>query len=693
MAIADQSRTRIDGTWEITLRPDLSPAHSALLELSRDGDSLSVKIESPDGTGTGEGLVDGSRLSWTMTFGQLPAPWRFSAEIDGDVLQGRAEAESGQFKMIASLEGVRAGSDAEVGFREGSEALVETLTACGVEYVFGYSGGMTTSVQRSIVGQGVPNVNARTELSAAWMSYGYNRVKRRAASATLSWCVGSLHAAPVVLAAKLDSTPLVYMLMENSAAWDLRDALQDGTELYSAFKPLAKYVRRIVDGQDLPLAVRQAVLAASTGKFGPAVLDLTHEAMYQKTTIKTEPLSLPSPPAADDEAVRRTIELLRSASRPVLLAGAGIHMADATGELRRFVEAAGIPVVTSGPGGRGVLPDDHPLYAGDMSGWGYFGTGTRLAEEADLWIAVGFSFSQTATASWSLAKPENVVHVDVEQSQLGRIFQPAVGVVADAGKFLAQLGDRLEESGLRRTDGGDPARLAEIARAKESYLELLSSFTGADPIMPAAVGQALAAEVPADTILVNDEGFMVPGMVFSEDKYPSGFANPLGFHYDSLGSTLPVAIGAKLAAPDRLVVSVGGDGGFFYDCADLSVLAERGLKVVSIVLNNGGLYGGRRGREHGVNALPLTHWTDLPEETDYTAIARSMGVPGERVEKAADIAPAIRRAIEADGPYFIEVMTSGSTLHLSLNAWPDPDPKTARKFGHGDRSVEGSWPS
>ncbi|MGW0950192.1 thiamine pyrophosphate-binding protein [Streptomyces sp. NPDC002623] len=693
MTIVDRPETKIDGRWEIVLRPDLSPAHDAVLELSRDGDSLSVKIESADGTGTGEGFVDGSRLSWTMTFGHLPAPWRFRAEIDGDVLEGRAEAEFGQFKMIASMEGVRAGSDARVTFREGSEALVETLTACGVEYVFGYSGGMTTSVQRSVVGQGVPNVNARTELSAAWMSYGYNRVKRRAASATLMWCVGSLHAAPVVLAAKLDSTPLVYMLMENSAVWDLRDALQDGTELYSAFKPLAKYVRRIVDGQDLPLAVRQAVLAASTGKFGPAVLDLTHEAMYQKTTIRTEPLTLPSPPAADEEAVQRTIELIKSASRPVLLAGAGVHMADATAELRRFVEATGIPVVSSGPGGRGVLPDDHPLYAGDMSGWGYFGTGTQLAEEADLWIAVGFSFSQTATASWSLAKPEKVVHVDIEQAQLGRIFQPTVGVVADAGKFLAQLSGRLEASGLRRSDGGDPATLAKIAQAKESYLQLLSSFVGADPIMPAAVGQALSEEVPPDTILVNDEGFMVPGMVFNEDKYPSGFANPLGFHYDSLGSTLPVAIGAKLAAPDRLVVSVGGDGGFYYDSSDLSVLAERNLKVVCIVLNNGGLYGGRRGREHGVNALPLTHWTDLPEETDFTTIARSMGVPGERVEKADDIAPAIRRAIEADGPYFIEVMTSGSTLHLSLNGWPDPDPKTTRKFGHGDRSVEGSWPS
>ncbi|WP_406464644.1 thiamine pyrophosphate-dependent enzyme [Streptomyces sp. NBC_01622] len=342
-----------------------------------------------------------------------------------------------------------------------------------------------------------------------------------------------------------------------------------------------------------------------------------------------------------------------------------------------------------------MLPDDHPLYAGNMSGWGYFGTGTEVAEEADPWIAVGFSFSQTATASWSLAKPEKVVHVDIEESQLGRIFQPTLGLVADAKMFLGQLNGQLQASGLQSRHLADEVRPAEIARAKESYAETLKAYVGADPIVPAAIGQIPSEEVPAGTIFVNDEGFPVPGMVYRESKYPSGFASPLGFHYAALGPSLPVAIGAKLAAPDSLVVSVGGDAGFYYDCSELSVLAERNLKVVSIVLNNSGLYGGRRGREHGgPGTVPFTHWTDLPE-TDYTAVAKAMGVPGERVEKADELGPAIQRAIAADGPYFLEVMTSASTMHLHLHlaGWPDPDPKTTRKIGHGDRVVDGSWPS
>ncbi|GHB59123.1 acetolactate synthase [Streptomyces umbrinus] len=693
MADNDEGGTRIDGEWDLTWRPAMIPPQSAVVTLTRHGDALTVRSDGVGSPNAGEGTVEGRRLSWTVGGGEVSGPLRFEAEVEGDLLLGHVDLVFGPRGERAPLEGVRAGSGAQVPFREGSDAIAATLTACGVEYVFGYSGGMAQSLERSIIAHGINDMAARGELAAAWMSYGYNRVKRRAASATLMWCVGSMHASPVVYAAKLDSTPLVFMLMESAAAWDMRDQLQDATELYSAFKPLSKYIKRVVDGEDLPLAVRQAVLAASTGKFGPAVLDLTHGAMHQKTTVKTEKLTLPEPPAASEAAVRRTLELIEAAERPVVLVGAGVHLADAAAELREFVETTGIPVVSSGPGGRGVLPDDHPLWAGDMSSWGYFGTGTKIAEDADLWVAIGFSFSQTATMSWSLAKPENVVHVDIEQSQLGRIFQPTLGVVADAKAFLGQLNGRLQTSGQDNRHHDDVTRPAEIARAKDSYTETLRSFVGTDPIMPAAIGQVLADEVPAGTILVNDEGFMVPGMVFREEKYPSGFRTPLGFHYASMGSSLPVAIGAKLAAPDRLVVSVGGDGGFYYSCGELSTLAEHNLKVISIVLNNGGLYGGRRGRAHGgPGSIPVTHWSDFPD-TDFTAVAQGMGVPGERVEKADQLTPAIQRAIAADGPYFIEVLTSASTLHLYLAGWPDPEPRTSRKAGHGDRFVEGSWPN
>jgi acetolactate synthase I/II/III large subunit len=186
-----------------------------------------------------------------------------------------------------------------------------------------------------------------------------------------------------------------------------------------------------------------------------------------------------------------------------------------------------------------------------------------------------------------VTKPEKIVHVDIEERQIGRIFQPTLGIVADAKVFLSQLNEEVKASASRQPDYLNNPRVIEIGKTKEAHFQKLRADVGKDPIMPVAVGQVLSQEVPEQTLFVADEGFMVPGLVYGAAKYPSGFAPPLGFHYASLGSTLPVAIGAKLADPERLVISWGGDGGFFYDCSDLSFLAEHNLKVVVVINNNG----------------------------------------------------------------------------------------------------------
>lgn len=194
MTTADEATTQIDGTWELTWRPASFPPLTGVFTLTRDGDSLSVRTEDPAGTSTGEGAVDGRNLSWHITVPGRPAPVLFEAAVEGDVLLGHVELKAGLYTERAPLEGVRVGSGGLVPFREGSVAVAETLAASGVEYVFGYTGGVSVSLERSIIAHGIKDMNARNELSAAWMSYGYNRVKRRAASAALMWCVGSLHA-------------------------------------------------------------------------------------------------------------------------------------------------------------------------------------------------------------------------------------------------------------------------------------------------------------------------------------------------------------------------------------------------------------------------------------------------------------------------------------------------------------------
>ncbi|MFD6065265.1 thiamine pyrophosphate-binding protein, partial [Rhodococcus wratislaviensis] len=322
--------------------------------------------------------------------------------------------------------------------REGSDAIAEALQASGVEIVFGYTGGAVPQLTRSVLSHEIPMYAGRTELTAAWMSAGYNRVKRRAASAVISHHVGALHASPVIYGSTMDGTPLLYMSLDNPPSMEARDGLQDALEVFPALKPLSKYSKKVSDASDLPVIVRQAVKEASTGKFGSSTLVLAQTVMFQQTGMKVEPLALPKPPSPHHEDVAATWELLKSAERPVLYVGAGVHIADASAELREFAELTGIPVVSTSWGGRGLLPDAHDLYVGPTGNFGWKSS-NFVAQQADMWLTIGSSFSQMSTGTWSIKKPDTVVQVDVNQYELGKIFQPTLGIQSDAKFFLAQL--------------------------------------------------------------------------------------------------------------------------------------------------------------------------------------------------------------------------------------------------------------
>ncbi|WP_308817209.1 thiamine pyrophosphate-binding protein [Pseudonocardia alni] len=583
--------------------------------------------------------------------------------------------------------------DAGVVTRQGSEAVADALVASGVEIVFGYTGGSVPSLTQSLFSRGLADFGGRTEITAAWMSYGYNRMKRRAASAVVSWVVGALHTAPVIYAAKQDGTPFLLMAMDNPPALEARDVLQDAVELYPSLKPLSKYIQKVADAGDLPVIVRQAVKEASSGRFGPAVLDLAQTAMYQTTTMKVERLELPRPPAAQSDDVAKVWDLLQAAERPALYIGAGVHVSDGAAELRELAELLGIPVVSTSWGGRGVLPDDHELYAGASGNFGWR-SGNDTLQNSDLWIAVGTSFSQMSTGSWTLQKPAHVVHVDSDQREIAKIFQPTLGVVADARVFLAQLlaHARTQDDGRTSTSDRLGPWRAEVAASKEEWqTEMDAWFDGTEvPINQYFLIRTLSEQLPEDTLVVADSGGNAFGM-YRAFQYKSVTPLATGGRYMSLGASLPVAIGAKLAVPERTVVSYHGDGGFYYDLVELSNLTQHGLKVIVIIDNNGCLLANRA----SAKAMGIDNpWVDLPETTDFVKVAKGFGVDGERVDTPDQLVPAIQRALAADGSYVLDVHTEpGLRIVRALtNVIPIVGDRTP-KSGHLADVIEGSWPS
>lgn len=577
--------------------------------------------------------------------------------------------------------------------REGSQAIVDSLIASGVEVVFGYTGGSVPALTRSVFASDLKQFAGRTELTAAWMSYGYNRVKRRAASAVVSWSVGALHASPVVYAAKQDGTPLALLIMGNPPAMEARDGLQDAVELFPALKPLAKYIKKVTDAGDLPVIVRQAIKEASTGRFGAAVLDLAQTAMFQTTSMRVEPLTLPSPPAASRRDVAATWDLLAAAERPVLYVGAGVHVADAAEELAELAELLGVPVVSTSWGGRGLLPDAHELYAGPSGNFGWRSANDAL-QRSDAWIAIGTSFSQMSTGSWSLQKPETVVHVDVDVYEVGKIFQPTLGIVSDAKEFLSDLLAHARSVREAAPDAGvvDAQWRAEVSEAKAEWLvDMDSWFDGTEvPINQYFLIRTLSQMLPDDALVVGDSGGNAFGL-YRAFQYKMVTPLATGGRYMSLGAGLPVAMGAKLAAPERTVVSYHGDGGFYYDLMELSNLAQHDLKVIVVIDNNHCLLANRASaRANGMD----NPWVELPESTDFVQVAAGLGVPGERVEDPADLPAAIERALASPTSYVLDVFTEpGLRIVRALsNIIPIVGDRTPKK-GHLADVIEGSWPS
>jgi acetolactate synthase I/II/III large subunit len=585
---------------------------------------------------------------------------------------------------------VKSHSEAASRSRSGAEAIVEALTASNVELVIGYSGGGTGVIINQVALSKLGNLNARTELAGAWISYGYNRVKGRAASVCLFHCVGMLHAAPVVYAAKLDSTPLVVMDINLDSALDLREALQDSTANYLSMQPLAKYIRKVVVADDLPLAIRQAVIAASTGRPGPAVLDLPFQVLIKPTSCPAEPLELPDPPGASDQTLERALSLLQGAKAPVMLAGAGAQLSQASTEVRELAELLGIAVASTSWGGRGVISDDHPLFAGVVGSFGWV-SANEIAQKSDCWLAIGTSFSQMTTGAWNITKPANVIQIDIDPNQLGKIFQPKLGIIGDAKTVLRQLINKVKALGKATQPSAQT--LQKIAASKQDWHEYHNSLCrdGGKPINQYYLIRQMADTFPEGTIMVGDSGGQA-FMLYRSFRYKDSTPMPLGSRYMSLGAGLPVAIGAKLAAPDRTVVCYHGDGGFYYDFAELSTLSERGIKVIVIIDNNHCLYANRQGMKMWGIQNP---WVDLPD-TDFVGLAKALGVPGERVTDPAAIAPALKRALEAPGSYLVDVVTDPETrmkraIRDVIPIITDRKPQQGAD-AHFAPPLEGSWP-
>ena len=403
--------------------------------------------------------------------------------------------------------------------------------------------------------------------------------------------------------------------------------------------------------------------AASRGRFWVNVpMDVFSERIpsdtFDRIAGNTRALVKPS---IDDDTARGIVTALAEAENPVIYAGGGILLARASDELRDFVDHMQIPVAHSLMG-KGVLRDDHPLVLGMTGFWGTELT-NQTCLDADWLFAIGTRFKEADCSSWYPGYTFNipgtrVIHIDIEPGEIGRNYPTEIGVVADAKaalRVLTRVAREIYPDGFARPELA--GKIADFrAGFHQSNREMAES--PAFPMMPERILADARKALPDDAIITTDVGWNKNGVGQQFDILsPGSILTPGGFA--TMGFGPPAAIGAKLAAPDRVVISLVGDGGFGQNPAMLATAVELNLGIVWLVMNNNafGTIAGLQKAHYG-----LTYGTtfpgspDAPENgPDYPQIARAYGAEGVRINAAEELLPALKAAIASGRPTVLDV--------------------------------------
>ena len=551
-----------------------------------------------------------------------------------------------------------------------AKQLVRYLERRGVEYVFGLCGHTNIAVLSELEGSSITFINTRHEQVAAHIADGYARAKKTTAVVLSHLGPGLTNAATGVATAALDSIPMVVIAGDVPTYFHGKHPHQEvnlhadaaQSEIY---RPFVKRVWRVDIPELFPEIIEKAFQLAESGRPGPVLVDVPMDifsreidvALFERIAIHTKNLHKPS----IDEATAETIvRALADAKQPLIYAGGGILLADAADELRALVDHMEIPVAHSLMG-KGALPDDHPLTLGMTGFWG-----TKFVNDkclaADWILGVGTRFCEADCSSWNgeytfRMPPSKLIHVDIDPSEIGRNFPVEIGVVADIKQALIainRVAKRLFPQGRKNA-----ALAEEIAGYRREFTRRNEPHTRNDayPMRPERILSTLREVFPRDGILVTDVGWNKNGVGQQFPIYtPGSILTPGG--YATMGFGAPAAIGAKLACPDKVVVALIGDGGFGQNPAMLATAAEQDVPVIWMIMNNNayGTIAGLEMAHFGTSFGCVFHRHGQPYEIDYAGIARAYGLDGVRIKSAAELKPALQRAIAANKPFLIDVV-------------------------------------
>ena len=533
----------------------------------------------------------------------------------------------------------------------GSEAIVRSLMAEGVDILYGYPGGAIMPVYDELYKfkDQIHHVLTRHEQGAAHAAQGYARISGKVGVAMATSGPGATNLITGIADAQIDSTPIVCITGQVPSHLLGSDAFQE-TDIVGISTPVTKWNCQVTKAEDIPEAIAKAFYIAKSGRPGPVLVDITKDAQFGELDFKYEKCkgvrSYIPVPKTDPESIKAAADLINNAKKPMIVWGQGVILGKAETELKAVIEKAGIPAAWTILGAS-ALSTSHPLNIGMVGMHGNYAP-NKLTNECDVLIAIGMRFDDRVTGSLdTYAKQAKIIHFDIDPAEIDKNVKTDVAVLGNSKESLAMLFDAL------------------INNTHESWLQEFKDLYAIEyeqvikgDITPTKEGltmgeviEQINIESKGNAAIVSDVGqhqmiaCRYADFNLSKSNITSGGLGTMGF-------ALPAAIGAKMAAPEREVVAIIGDGGFQMNIQELGTIFQQKIAVKIVVLNNEFLGMVRQWQQLFFDKRYASTEMTNP---NFVAIAEGYYIKAKKVTKREELADAVKEMMASEESYFLEV--------------------------------------
>jgi len=575
----------------------------------------------------------------------------------------------------------------------GRDILVRALEREGVECIFAYPGGASMEIHQSLTKSKIRTILPRHEQGGSFAAEGYARATGKAGVCMATSGPGATNLVSAIADAYMDSVPLVSITGQVPQAMIGKGAFQE-TDFFGMTLPVVKHSFLITDINDIPRIVKEAFYIAQTGRPGPVVIDFPKNIQQAKTQpvwpTEVNLRGYNPDKRADDTVLNEIIGLIENSERPVLYCGGGIITGEASEELRKFAEAAQIPVTTTVMG-CGAFPEEHPLslrwlgmHGAAYANWAVSGEFQKrksvdeplikINPGADLLLAFGVRFDDRVTGKVDeFCKSGTIVHIDIDQSEHNKNRKVQLAIESDIKYALGRLNEMIAKRPIKKRFNAWHGQIQEWKKRGPLRYGITEEVIKSEHMRDHLQGKESEVILPQYAIellyeLTKGEAIITTGVgqhqmwagQWYKYKYPRQFITSAGL--GAMGFGYPSALGIKVAHPDKQVVDIDGDGSFLMNVQELATAHIEKIAAKAMILNNQHLgmvvqwednfYAGNRG--HTYLGDPEKRANIYP---DYVTMAKSFNVPAERVMYKKDLRAAMQRMLDSDQPYLLDVIT------------------------------------